>query len=387
MLDVIRLFALALIAMLLFSGCVGNEAKKAPSTFTIASTTTKITTTTAIPSTTTTTKKVTTTTTSTTSTTSTTTSTIVDPYTPNPQTALISNLSNTGFVTGYANNSLSIGQLKYNSDNSVVVNNVFIENIFNTLITTTSTIFSTTSTLADSYRPNPQAVLLTNLSNIGFAASYDNYSFSIGHLIFGSDNSIIGALLHVARPDGTYVDVSVVTDSADSILDKKLMIRFAPSYGKDVSGVQTCGIYVWESGNASVAVPNESATTSTGWIKVQSALNITYMEDGAFEAVFINNAGADVKIDGVILNETDTELKCTNMLVDGRQASMAYPVTVKYGERFDISADCPSKDYDTGYYLEISISYKAVMDNEVIKHKETGRMTGRVKPYDEHYTP
>jgi hypothetical protein len=311
--DMIRLFALALIAMLLFSGCMGNGTEKEPAASTIASTT-KITTTTAIPATTTTVKKA--------STTSSTTST-----------------------------------------------------------TTTIT------TLADPYRPNSEAVLLNNLTNTGFAASYDNYSFSIGQLKYGSDRSIIGALIHVARPDGTYVDVSLITDSLDAALDNKLLIRFAPSYAKDVSGVQSGGIYVWESGNSSVAVPNESATTRTGWIKIQSALNITYMEDGAFSAAFINNAGADVKIDGVILNETDTELKCSNILVAGRQASLAYPVTVKYGERFDISADCPSKDYDTGYYLEISISYKAVMENEVIKHKETGHMTGRVKPYNEHYTP
>jgi hypothetical protein len=295
---------------------MGNETKKEPAASTIASTTTRITTTTVIPSTTTTSKKIPATTTSTTSTTTT-----------------------------------------------------------------------TTTTLADPYRPNPEAVLLTNLTNTGFAANYNNYSFSIGQLKYGSDKSIIGAMLHVARPDGTYVDVSVIKDSVDAILDNKLMIRFAPSYAKDVSGIQTGGIYIWESGNTPVAVPNESAITRTGWIKIQSALNITYMEDGAFNAAFINNAGADVRIDGVILNETDLELKCGNILVDGRQASMAYPVTVKYGERFDISADCPSKEYDTGYYLEISISYKAVMENEVIKHKETGRMTGRVKPYDEHYTP
>jgi hypothetical protein len=230
-------------------------------------------------------------------------------------------------------------------------------------------------------------VLLSNLTNTGFAASYDNYSFSIGHFILASDNSISGAMIHVARPDGTYVDVSLITGSADSTVDKKLFIRFAPSYARDVSGIQTGGIYVWEAGNVSVTVPNESATTSTGWIKIQSPLNITYMEDGAFEAAFINNAGAEVKIDGIVLNETETELKCSNILVDGRQASMAYPVTVSYGGRFDISADCPSKDYDTGYYLELSISYKAVLEDEVVKHKETGRMTGRVKPYDEHYTP
>jgi len=308
---VVRFFALALIAMLLFSGCAGNEAKKELSTSsTIASTTT------AIPSTTTTSKKVTTTTTSTTSTTS-----------------------------------------------------------------------MTTSTLADPYRPNPQAVLLSNLSNTGFAASYENYSFSIGHLVLGPDNSIVGALLHVARPDGTYVDLSVIKDSSDSALDKKLIIRFAPAYAKDVSGIQTAGIYIWEENTSSGAVPNESATTSTGWIKIQSALNITYMEDGSFEAVFINDAGYDVKINDVLLNETDLDLKCKNILVNGRQASMAYPVAIKNNETFNISADCPSKDYDTGYFLDISISYKAVLDNEVVDHRETGRMTGGVKAYNEHYTP
>jgi hypothetical protein len=306
----LRLFALALLVLLFFSGCTGEKTPDKPVASTIESTATMITTTT-LQASTTTTKKATTTT--------------------KPTT--------------------------------------------------------TTSTLPDPYRPNPEAVLLDNLTNTGFAATYDNYSFSIGSLKYGSDNSIIGALIHVARPDGTYVDVSVITDSVDAMLDKKLMVRFAPSYAKDVSGIQTGGIYVWEIGNTSVAVPNESATTSTGWIKIQSALNITYMEDGAFDAAFINNAGADVKLDGVILNETDTELKCTNILVDGRQASLAYPVTVNYGARFDISADCPPKDYDTGYFLEISISYKAVLEDEEIKHKETGRMTGRVKPYDEHYTP
>lgn len=241
--------------------------------------------------------------------------------------------------------------------------------------------------MPDPYRPNPEAVLLDNLTNTGFAASYENYSFSIGNLKYGSDRSILGAMLHVARPDGTYLDVSVITDSVDAVLDNKLMIRFAPSYAMDINGVQTGGIYVWEAGNGTVEVPNESATTRTGWIKIQSALNITYMEDGVFNAAFINNAGTEVKIDGVVLNETDAELKCGNILVNGRQASMAYPVSVKYGERFDISADCPPKDYDTGYFLDISISYKAIMEDEVIKHKETGHMTGRVKPYDEHYTP
>jgi hypothetical protein len=252
---------------------------------------------------------------------------------------------------------------------------------------TTRATTTTTTTLADPYRPNSQAALLSNLSNTGFTASYANYSFSIGHLILGYDNSIVGALLHVARPDGTYVDLTVIKDSADSSLDNKLIIRFAPPYAKDVAGVQTAGIYVWDSNNSPVVVPNESATTSTGWIKIQSALNITYMEDGAFEAVFVNNAGADVKIDGVLLNETDVDVKCTNILVNGRQASLAYPVSIKNNETIHISADCPSKDYDTGYFLEISISYKAVSGNEVIKHKETGKMTGRVKPYDEHYTP
>jgi len=311
----LRLFALAVTAVLLFSGCMGSEPKNEPATSTIASTTTEISSTTTTTSTTTTAKKASTTTSST------------------------------------------------------------------TRATTT-----TTTTLADPYLPNPQAVLLSTLSNTGFSASYENYSFSIGHLILGYDNSIIGALLHVARPDGTYVDLTVIKDSADSSLDK-LNIRFAPLYAKDVSGVQSAGIYVWDSNMTPVVVPNESATTSTGWIKIQSALNITYMEDGAFEAVFINNAGADVKIDGVLLNETDVDVKCTNILVNGRQASLAYPVTVTNGETFHISADCPSKDYDTGYFLEISISYKAVSGNEVIKHKENGKMTGRVKPYDEHYTP
>lgn len=311
----LRFLALALIAMLLFSGCTGNGGEKEPAASTIASTTTKITTTSAASSTSSTVKKAPTTT------------------------------------------------------------------------STTSSTTTTTSTLADPYRPNDGAVLLSNLTNTGYAAGYDNYSFSIGHLILGYDNSIVGALLHVARPDGTYLDVSVIKDSVDATVDNKLLIRFAPSYARDVSGIQTGGIYVWESNSTPVAVPNESATTRTGWIKIQSALNISYMEDGAFEAAFINNAGTDVKIDGVVLNETDTELKCSNILVNGRQASLAYPVTVKFGERLDVTADCPPKDYDTGYFLEISISYKAIMENEVIKHKETGRMTGRVKPYDEHYTP
>lgn len=254
--------------------------------------------------------------------------------------------------------------------------------------TTTQVSQAASTTMPDPYRPNNRAVLLDNLTNIGFAASYANYSFSIGQFKYASDRSIIGAVIHVARPDGTFVDVVVIKDSADAVLDKKLAIRFSPTHAKEVSGVQTGAIYVWEVDNASVVVPNESsAAMRTGWIKIQSALNITYMEDGAFNAAFVNNAGADVKIDGVELNETETVMKCSNILVKGIQASTAYPVTVKYGERFDISADCPPKDYDSGYFLQIAISYKALMEDGAVKHKETGRMSGRVKPYDEHYTP
>jgi len=253
--------------------------------------------------------------------------------------------------------------------------------------TTSSSTTSTSSTIPDPYRPNPEATLIDNLTNTGFTATYENYSFSIGQLKYSSDKSIIGAVLHVRRPDGTYIDLSTMINSVDAVLDNRIMIRFTPTYAKDIGGVQTGAIYVWTLGNSTITLPNESATMRTGWIKIQSALNITYMEDGAFKASFINNAGADVKIDGVVLNETDTELSCRNILVDGRQASPAYPVTVKYGERFEISADCPPKEYDTGYFLEISISYKVLMENELIKHKETGHMRGRVRPYNEHYTP
>jgi hypothetical protein len=236
-------------------------------------------------------------------------------------------------------------------------------------------------------RPNPQAVLLDNLTNLGFAASYRGYAFSIGHLIYGYDNSIAGALLHVSRPNSTYIDVSVIKDSSDSLLDGKIFIRFVPEYAKDSAGIQTGAIYVWLNENYSVQVPNDSATTSTGWITINSPTNITYMEDGAFASAFMNNAGMEIKITGALLNETDVDNKCKNILADGRQASIAYPVTVKNGESFWITADCPPKDYDTGYYLEISMSYNTVIDNEVFKHKVTGYMTGRVKPYDEHYTP
>ena len=230
-------------------------------------------------------------------------------------------------------------------------------------------------------------MLLSNLTNTGFAASYQGYSFSIGHLNYAYDKSIDGVLLHVSRPNSSYIDVSVTTN-ADSLLDNKILIRFVPEYAKDTAGLQTGAIYVWLNENYSVKVPNETATTSTGWITIKSPADITYMEDGALNASFMNNAGMDVKIVGILLNETDTDTKCKNILVNGGfQASLAYPVTVKDTESFEITADCPPKDYDTGYYLDVSISYNTVIDNEVFKHKVTGYMEGRVKPYNEHYTP
>ncbi len=311
-----RWFALAALLLVLFGGCVGNNAQKEPATTTIEPTTTEKT------------------------------------------------ITSTSIASA-----TSTAQKKATTSST-------------TLTTTT-----TTTTLPEPNRPNPQAVLLSNLTNTGFAASYQGYLFSIGHLIYGYDNSIAGALLHVSRPNSTYIDVSVMKDSSDSMLDNKIIIRFVPEYAKEAAGIQTGAIYVWPNENYTVQVPNESATTSTGWITINSPSNITYMEDGAFAASFMNNAGMQIKITGILLNETDADAKCKNILANGRQAELAYPVTVDNGESFAITADCPLKDYDTGYYLEFSISYNTVIDNEVFKHKATGYMTGRVKPYDEHYTP
>lgn len=227
---------------------------------------------------------------------------------------------------------------------------------------------------------------MSNLSNVGFAASYQGYSFKIGQFTYAYDKSIDGALLHVSRPNSDYIDVSVTKDS-DSLLDDKILIRFVPEYAKEDAGIETGAIYVWLNGNYTVKVPNETATTSTGWITIKSPADITYMEDGALNASFMNNAGTEVKIVSVLLNETDTDTKCKNILVNGLQASLAYPVTVEDNESFEITASCFPKDYDTGYYLSLAISYNTAIDNEIFKHQVTGYMEGRVKPYNEHYTP
>ena len=102
----------------------------------------------------------------------------------------------------------------------------------------------------------------------------------------------------------------------------------------------------------------------------------SYETNGSFKAIFYNNAGTQIKIIKVSINETRKGAEpCTNVVVDGGTLEDK----IGPSDEFTLTAQCPAKGYGKPYYkVEVNIVYTTAADGFMEKHIENGTVAGLV---------
>lgn len=284
------LISLALIAVILLSGCVGNEKPKKVTTSTIKETTT-------IPTTSTTSTTTATTTTITTTTTKIPPSTTIKftgatlvykPDEPPSGAYLLKDVSSGNFNAEYRGYRFRIDHVtRHGYDVSKVLfdiekpdgtpipaqlgwsechNDFYDIQVDNLVIRLWSVRYEKQETIQtaeiyvwdfnehpvmktldlDPKPPHPDAELIMDVTNEGFTAEYEGYKFRIDRLIYDEEYYISGMVLDVQKPDGSIVQATITKRSTAKVDDLNIASPFC-GYVEEAAPSLVGAIYVWKS--------------------------------------------------------------------------------------------------------------------------------------------
>jgi hypothetical protein len=152
-------------------------------------------------------------------------------------------------------------------------------------------------------------------------------------------------------------------------------MEYLMTYSWAILVVAIVGMVLWQIG----VFDTHEAAIPTEWSTLKPMPpTIAYSAAGnSFEAGFINVAGSPIRITYAGIDETISGGACTNVAVEG--VSMPGDVTVKAGEEFKVTADCPAKDKKDPYDMVIAIKYIAYLPDSTTHHVETGHIKGMVE--------
>jgi hypothetical protein len=137
------------------------------------------------------------------------------------------------------------------------------------------------------------------------------------------------------------------------------------------------GVVLWQLGVFSAATPS---IVSTGFEKMQPlSQTIVYGDDGRFTATFNNVAGTAIRIDKVDLVEELSSRNCNAVLINSQSMTTGQQITVRAGDSFTVSANCPVKSDGDTFDESVNIEYSTVIGGITATHTDEGHIRGQVE--------
>lgn len=93
--------------------------------------------------------------------------------------------------------------------------------------------------------PHPDAKLLAEITSAGYTSKYEGYAFKVDRLLFTGKYQISGMVLVVRKPSGEEVQVTLTVDKEAKV--DNINIRMPCGYAEQIEPIAVGGIYVWES--------------------------------------------------------------------------------------------------------------------------------------------
>ena len=148
-------------------------------------------------------------------------------------------------------------------------------------------------------------------------------------------------------------------------------MEYLMTYGWAILVVMIVGVVLWQLG---VFTVGSSSVVTTGWAKLQPlSASIAYKANGTYETTLTNTVGTSIRVTAINLTELLAPGACTSVYVNGIPFN---GTSVKAGDGFEISADCPGKNEGDPFDLQITVDYTAVMGGIRTDHRESGHVKG-----------
>jgi len=158
-------------------------------------------------------------------------------------------------------------------------------------------------------------------------------------------------------------------------------MEYLMTYGWAILVVMIVGVVLWQLG---VFTVGSNSVVTTGWAKLQPlSASIAYKAGGSYETTLTNTVGTSIKVTALNLTEKLVAAPCNTVVCNGVTFVNAggTPVvgantSVKAGDGFEITANCPSKNEGDPFDLQVTVDYTAVMGGINTNHRETGHIKG-----------